>query len=131
MAAGTLRQLDTAVVAKRNLQLFAYDVEGGDYSTQQEELDTLSRYGFLVNKDHVYCKNLQDIQTFYDSWTKKRIDQDYGIDGVVIKINERHIWDALGYTAKSPRGGVAYKFPAEVVATRLLSITCHLGKRLT
>jgi DNA ligase (NAD+) len=128
LAAGTLRQLDPRVVASRHLQLFAYDIEGGNFATQQEELETLSRFGFLVNNDHVYCVTLQEIQSFYDSWTSKRNKEDYGIDGLVIKINERALWDTLGYTAKSPRGGIAYKFPAETVATRLLSITCQVGR---
>ena len=128
LAAGTLRQLDSSIVASRNLQLFAYDIEGGNYTTQQEELDTLARYGFLVNKDHKYCKTLSEIQTFYDAWKDKRALENYGIDGMVVKINERRLWDMLGYTAKSPRGGIAYKFPAETVATRLLSITCQVGR---
>ncbi len=128
LAAGTLRQLDPRVVASRHLQLFAYDIEGGNFATQQEELETLSRFGFLVNNDHVHCVTLQEIQSFYDSWTSKRNKEDYGIDGLVIKINERALWDTLGYTAKSPRGGIAYKFPAETVATRLLSITCQVGR---
>lgn len=128
LAAGTLRQLDPKVVASRNLQLFAYDIEGGTFATQQEELDTLARYGFLVNKDHAFCESLKEVQHFYDVWTHTRGNQDYGIDGVVIKINERKLWDTLGYTAKSPRGGIAYKFPAEEVATVLLSITVQVGR---
>jgi DNA ligase (NAD+) len=128
LAAGTLRQLDPRVVASRKLQLFAYDIEGGAYTTQQEELETVSRYGFLVNRDHVYCKTLQEVQSFYDIWSHKRHGENYGIDGLVIKINERELWDALGYTAKSPRGGIAYKFPAETAATRLVSITCQVGR---
>ncbi|MEN9552208.1 MAG: hypothetical protein RI935_585 [Candidatus Parcubacteria bacterium] len=135
LAAGTLRQLDPRIVATRNLQLFAYDIETEGpigktcgIRTQQEELDVLSRYGFLVNKDHKYCESLEDIETFYQQWTSIRGDQDYGIDGLVIKINERELWDALGYTAKSPRGGIAYKFPAEEAATKLLSITVQVGR---
>ncbi len=128
LAAGTLRQLDPKIVASRNLQLFAYDIEGGEYATQQEELETLSRYGFLVNKDHLYCKTLEEVQAFYTLWSQKKSNQNYGIDGLVIKVNERYLWDALGYTAKSPRGGIAYKFPAETIATKLLSITCQVGR---
>lgn len=128
LAAGTLRQLDPKIVASRNLQLFAYDIEGGNFATQQEELATLDKYGFLVNKDHAYCKNLAEVQHFYDMWTHKRTNEDYGIDGLVIKINERAVWDMLGYTAKSPRGGIAYKFPAEEVATVLESITMQVGR---
>ena len=128
LAAGTLRQLDPKVVASRHLQLFAYDIEKGNFATQQEELDTLARYGFLVNKDHKLCKTLYEVQDFYDIWTSKRANQDYGIDGLVVKINERALWDALGYTAKSPRGGIAYKFPAEEVTTVLEAITVQVGR---
>ncbi len=128
LAAGTLRQLDPKVVASRNLQLFAYDIEGGPYSTQKEELEALSSFGFLVNKDHRYCLTLEEIESFYNEWTDSRSDQDYGIDGLVVKINERKLWDMLGYTAKSPRGGIAYKFPAEEAATKLLSITVQVGR---
>lgn len=128
LAAGTLRQLDSRIVASRNLQLFAYDIEGGKYETQLEELDTLTQFGFLVNRDHVLCKSLLEVEAFYKKWTNRRTLEDYGIDGLVVKINERKVWDALGYTAKSPRGGIAYKFPAEEVATKLLSISIQVGR---
>lgn len=137
LAAGTLRQLDPKIVASRNLQLFAYDIEVKESGsrkqevgpeTQIEELDTLSRYGFLVNNDHKHCQTLEEVEEFYKKWTDKRSGQDYGIDGLVVKINERTIWDTLGYTAKSPRGGIAYKFPAEEVATQLLSISVQIGR---
>jgi DNA ligase (NAD+) len=128
LSAGTLRQLDPRMVATRNLQLFAYDIEGGDFKTQEEELSALDDFGFLVNPDRKFCKTLKEVQAFYDAWTHKRGNQDYGIDGIVIKINERNLWDALGYTAKSPRGGIAYKFPAEEVTTKLLGISLQVGR---
>lgn len=128
LAAGTLRQLDPRIVAQRNIQIFAYDIEGGVYASQEEELRALSAFGFLVNKDRRVCRNLKEVQSFYDAWKEKRDNQDYGIDGLVVKVNERKLWDKLGYTAKSPRGGVAYKFPAVEVATKLLSITCQVGR---
>lgn len=128
LTAGTLRQLDTKVVAKRNIQIFAYDIEGGDYKTQEDELLALEEFGFLVNKDRAVCKTLEDVQKFYDMWKYKKGNENYGIDGLVIKINERKLWDILGYTAKSPRGGIAYKFPAEEVATKLLAITMQVGR---
>ena len=128
LTAGTLRQLDSKVVAKRNIQIFAYDVEGGNYKTQEEELLALEHFGFLVNKDRKVCKTLDEVQSFYEKWTNKRNGENYGIDGLVIKINERDIWDELGYTAKSPRAGIAYKFPAEVVATKLNAITMQVGR---
>ena len=128
LAAGTLRQLDPRIVAQRNIQIFAYDIEGGTYASQEEELRALSEFGFLVNKDRRVCRNLKEVQSFYDAWKEKRDNQDYGIDGLVVKVNERKLWDKLGYTAKSPRGGIAYKFPAVEVATKLLSITCQVGR---
>jgi DNA ligase (NAD+) len=128
LAAGTLRQLDPKIVAARNIQVYAYDIEEGNYTSQEEELATLSHYGFLVNTDHKVCKSLAEVQAFYDTWKEKRGMQDYGIDGLVIKINERDLWDELGYTAKSPRGGIAYKFPAEEATTKLVAITCQVGR---
>jgi DNA ligase (NAD+) len=128
LAAGTLRQLDPRIVASRNIQIYAYDIEGGKHASQIEELDALSEFGFLVNRDHKICKKLSEVQVFYDEWKEKRNMQDYGIDGVVIKVNERALWDNLGYTAKAPRGGIAYKFPAEEVATKLVSISCQVGR---
>ncbi len=128
LAAGTLRQLDPKIVATRNIQIYAYDIEGGNYRTQEEELITLDRFGFLVNKDRKVCSTLKEVQTFYDMWIHKRETEDYGIDGLVVKVNERALWDTLGYTAKSPRAGIAYKFPAQEVSTKLLSITCQVGR---
>lgn len=146
LAAGTLRQLDPRIVATRNLQIYAYDIETEEsrrrspeasmpkgnttnsLHTQQEELDTLYRYGFLVNQSYKNCKTLKEIEDFYHSWVSKRGNQDYGIDGLVIKINERKLWDTLGYTAKSPRAGIAYKFPAEEVTTKLMAITMQVGR---
>lgn len=128
LSAGTLRLLDPRIVAKRNIQIYAYDIEGGAYTTQEEELEALERFGFLVNPDRKVCTTLDEVESFYMTWTHKRQNQDYGIDGLVIKINERRLWDALGYTAKSPRAGIAYKFPAEVVSTKLLSVTCQVGR---
>lgn len=128
LSAGTLRQLDPKIVATRNIKIFAYDIEGAGYKTQEEELQALTTYGFLVNQDRKVCENLAQVQKFYDSWVSKKNKQEYGVDGLVIKINERGIWDTLGYTAKSPRGGIAYKFQAEVVTTQLLAITCQVGR---
>lgn len=130
LTAGTLRQLDPKVVASRNIQLFAYDIEAADFElkTQKEELEKLEYFGFQVNKSSKYCQSLDQVQSYYESFIEKRNNLEYGIDGVVIKINNRKIWDNLGYTAKSPRGGIAYKFPAEEVATELLAVTNQVGR---
>jgi DNA ligase (NAD+) len=134
LAAGTLRQLDTNMVAKRDLQTFVYDIEfikkdkDDKLKTHEEELKFLEQNGFNVNKDWILCKNINEIESFYQSWVKRRDKEDFGIDGLVIKINSKKICEALGYTAKAPRFAVAYKFPAEEVTTKVLDIAVQIGR---
>jgi len=91
-------------------------------------LELLNNLGFHVNREYKLCKNIGEIQKFYESWIGKKDKQDYGIDGIVIKINSRQIQEALGYTGKSPRWGVAYKFPAEKVTTIVEDIKVQVGR---
>ena len=131
LAAGSLRQLDSKITASRKLDSFIYDIEeldGNSIKSQEEELMRLSKLGFHVNEYRKVVDSVQGIQDFYDLWTKKRHDLDYGLDGIVIKINSKKIQDVLGYTGKSPRWGVAYKFPAEQVTTILKDITFQVGR---
>ncbi|MEK7614238.1 MAG: NAD-dependent DNA ligase LigA [Patescibacteria group bacterium] len=132
LAAGTLRQLDPKVVASRNVQAFAYDIEefsGGESAkTQKEELELLKKFGFMVNNDYKYAKTLGDVEKFYEEWSHKKEREEYGIDGVVVKINERELCEALGYTAKAPRFGIAYKFKAEEVTTVVEDIVVQVGR---
>jgi len=133
LAAGTLRQLDAKIVAKRNIQIFSYDIEAfsGGVSvprTQKEELEILAKFGFLVNEDMAHCKTLNEVEVFFSLWSKKRGKEEYGIDGIVVKINEVDICSVLGFTAKSPRFGVAYKFKAEEVTTELLDVQFQVGR---
>ncbi len=134
LAAGTLRQLDTSVVAKRNLQTFVYDIEFPNLASDRkikshaEELEFLAEQGFRVNSEWRLCKSVEDIEKFYQAWIDKRDKEEYGIDGVVIKINSKRICEVLGYTAKSPRFGVAYKFPAEEVTTVVEDIAVQIGR---
>lgn len=134
LAAGTLRQLDTSAVAKRNLQTYVYDIEFPNLATDRkikthvEELEFLAKQGFNVNKTYKLCKNIEEIEKFYQSWINKRDKEEYGIDGAVIKVNSKRICETLGYTAKSPRFGVAYKFPAEEVATVVEDIAVQIGR---
>lgn len=130
LTAGTLRQLNSKIVASRNIQLYAYDIEKADFeiNTQKEELDILKSFGFQVNDKSKFCANLSEVEKYYQSFINLRNKMDYGIDGVVIKVNNKKLWDNLGYTAKSPRAGIAYKFPAEEVVTELLSITNQVGR---
>ncbi len=135
LAAGSLRQLDPKMTASRNLDSFIYDIEEVTTSkgiravaTQSSELQLLKELGFKTNPYAKVCRNVADIQAFYEEWTKKRHDLDYQLDGIVIKVNSQKIQQALGYTGKSPRWGVAYKFPAEQVTTVLEDITFQVGR---
>jgi len=96
--------------------------------TQMEELKLLKDLGFNVNKEARLCKSVAEIEEFYQAWIHKKDKQNYGIDGVVLKINSRKLQEALGYTGKSPRWGVAYKFPAEKVTTVVEDITVQVGR---
>ena len=132
LAAGTIRQLDSSVAAKRNLKIFVYDIYFENVKealkTHKEELDFLIVNNFLVNKYFKQCKDLNEIENYYKSWINKREGEEYGIDGLVIKINQKDIFEKLGYTAKAPRGGVAYKFPAEQVSTKVKDIIIQIGR---
>ena len=129
VAAGTIRQLDTGIVAKRNLKCFVYDILGQEFSSQSEVNGTLKKLGFLVNDKSKLCKKLEEIQKHYEIWNgEKRYAEEYGIDGVVIKMNDLIVAKELGYTAKSPRAGIAYKFHAEEAATKLLDVTFQVGR---
>lgn len=134
LAAGSLRQLDPKVTASRKLATFMYDldhVSGAGVSlppTQEGELDLLAELGFQTNPHHQVVDSVDGIQAYYREWTKKRHSLPYQLDGIVIKVNSRTIQEALGYTGKSPRWGVAYKFPAEQVTTVLEDIVFQVGR---
>lgn len=129
--AGSIRQLDPKVTAKRKLDTFIYDIdkmEGLDIKTQGEELDLLKKLGFKTNPYFKIVDSLEEIEKYYEEWTKKKDSLDYGLDGIVIKINSLKIQKALGYTGKTPRWGVAYKFPAEQVTTVVEDIVLQVGR---
>ncbi len=131
LAAGSIRQLDPKIASQRNLDSFIYDIDIYDREmpkTQDEKLTLLNKLGFNVNPYHKIINNMDGINDFYINWTKKRHSLDYGLDGIVIKINSTKIQNALGYTAKSPRFGVAYKFPAEQVTTVVEDIVLQVGR---
>jgi DNA ligase (NAD+) len=131
LAAGTLRQLDPKLVSSRNLKAFVYDIEsyGGVMpDTQSGELELLTELGFETNPHFGVFNSLDGVEKYYREWAKKKEKLDYGLDGVVIKINSRKIQEALGYTGKSPRWGVAYKFPAEQVTTVVEDIVFQVGR---
>ena len=131
-AAGAVRQLDPRIAAQRKLDSFIYDLDIIEKNnlpkTHTEELELLRNMGFKVNHDYQLCKTVKNIQDFYESWTKKKDQQDYEIDGIVIKVNSRKIQEVLGYTGKSPRWGIAYKFPAQQVTTVVEKIDVQVGR---
>jgi DNA ligase (NAD+) len=130
LAAGTLRQLDTSIVKKRNIKVFSYDINSYDinFTHHLQELHFLEETGFLVNKKKIHTFSIEGIQEFYEQWLDLRNNQEFGIDGLVVKINNKNICQALGYTAKSPRFAIAYKFPAEQKTTKVLDIIFQLGR---
>ncbi len=126
-----MRQLDPKMTASRNISSFIYDIDRYDKEmpkTQSEELELLKSLGFEVNPHFKVFSDLDSLNKSYQDWVKKRHSLDYELDGIVIKINSRRIQEALGYTAKSPRWGVAYKFPAEQVTTQVLDIVLQVGR---
>lgn len=130
-AAGSIRQLDPRIAASRRLDSFIYDIDEADMplpQTQTEELELLKKLGFKVNPHYRLCKSIQQVQEFYESWIDKKDKQDYEIDGIVIKLNSRALQEALGYTGKSPRWGIAYKFPAQKVTTVVEDIVVQVGR---
>jgi DNA ligase (NAD+) len=132
LAAGTLRQLDTNIVASRDLQVFCYDLDVVDeknaFDTHEEELAHLKKLGFQVNQKTKTVKTLDAIEQFVAQWIPLRNHEEYAVDGVVIKLNDIQVRAPLGYTAKSPRFGVAYKFPAEEVTTIVEAIDIQVGR---
>ena len=131
LAAGSLRQLDPKVTASRNLDSFIYDIDKNqseEIESQFEEINFLSDCGFKTNTHTKVFYTLKDIQKFYEEWSKKKHELEYELDGIVIKVNSLKIQKALGYTAKSPRWAVAYKFPAEQVTTILEDIVLQVGR---
>lgn len=130
-AAGSLRQLDTKIVASRNLDIFLYAVaDFGDMgvATHSEGLAHLEKLGLKVNKERRLCQSLEEIFAYIEEWTAARSGLAYDIDGIVIKVDSLEQQRTLGFTAKSPRWSIAYKFPAEEVATKLLDIELGIGR---
>ncbi len=131
-AAGSLRQLDSNITARRNVSCFVYDMyrlTGADEpKTQAGELVFLEQLGFTVNKDYQQYGAIEKVIQRYDTWTDKRHKEDFEIDGVVVKINDIALQEALGHTAKAPRYAIAFKFPAEQVTTTVEDIVFQIGR---
>lgn len=128
-AAGTLRQLDTAVVAKRNLATFLYqEASPSTRDSQEKVLTHLEQLGFVVNPKRILAKNIDEVWNFIQEVGQERENLPYDIDGVVIKVNDLAGQEELGFTVKAPKWAVAYKFPAEEKEAQLLSVDWTVGR---
>lgn len=131
-AAGTIKLQDSSEVAKRPLDCFLYSLHannmGRTYKTQWESLELLRQWGFHVNEDSILCKSIDEVLNFIAKWDKERHQLSFEIDGIVIKVNSYAQQEELGFTAKSPRWAISYKFKAEEVETELESVSYQVGR---
>jgi DNA ligase (NAD+) len=130
-AAGTIRQLDPKVVARRRLDLFAYDVLRGErkaFASHWEALEWLAAAGFTVNEHRAKCPDIEKVIAFCNEMEAKRDGLEYEIDGVVVKVNSTALQDEFGATAKAPRWAIAYKYPARQATTQVESIIVQVGR---
>ena len=130
-AAGSLRQLDSKITAKRNLDTFLYTV--ADFgpmkaTTQYDALEELEQIGFHTNHEKRLCHSIDEVWSFIEEYHEKRMDLTYEIDGIVTKVNEFSLQDQLGFTVKAPRWATAYKFPPEEVETKIEEIEWTVGR---
>ena len=131
LAAGSLRQLDSKLTAKRPLDIFIFnleDINSKEFKTHSESLEYLKELGFEVSPNFKVFKTMDEIIEHIKYWTEHREDLSFGIDGMVIKVNNLAQREQMGYTAKSPRWAIAYKFPAERKETKLLDIIVEVGR---
>ena len=130
-AAGSVRQLDSKIASKRNLDMFIYSVINPldhGLSKHSEALQFAKNLGFKVNPLSKLCNNIEEVIAYIEGYLPKRDSLPYDIDGIVIKVDDITLYDRIGYTAKSPKWAIAYKFPAEEVITRIQSITFQVGR---
>ena len=128
-AAGSLRQLDSNITAKRRLSAFIYSIVGDDSIVSQENaLNTAKEYNLPVNPNFKLCKNIDEVIDYINYWTEHKKNLPYDIDGIVIKVNSYSTQEEVGYTQKSPRWATAYKFPEEELATKLLDVELSVGR---
>jgi len=130
-AAGSLRQLDSKLTAKRKLDIFLYsvnDLTEIEADSQSEALNNLDELGFKTNKERETFDDIEGVLSFISKWTEQRNNLSYDIDGIVIKVDDLSQQEELGFTQKSPRWAIAYKFPAEEVLTTLTDIELSIGR---
>lgn len=130
-AAGSLRQLDPKIAAKRNLSVFLYNspsVEELNVSTQEELLEKMAEIGFVTNPERLKCKTIDEVWNYIETIAAKRQELPYEIDGMVIKVNDFAVQEEIGFTVKAPRWAIAYKFPAEEAQTVVRDIEWTVGR---
>lgn len=127
-AAGSIRQLDSKIAAKRNLDAFLYYNLDQSVKTQEEALISMKKLGFKVNPLYRHCANIEEVIDYIKEMGEKRPDLEYDIDGIVIKVNEIELHDIIGETVKYPKWAIAYKFPPEEVTTKLIDIFYQVGR---
>ena len=130
-AAGSIRQLDSSIAASRNLDAFWYyfvNAKDFDIRYHSEALALADKLGFKTNKERRLCKGIDEVLKYIDEYGEKRPSLDYDIDGIVIKVDDMNLYDKLGYTAKTPRWAIAYKFPPEEVVTKLTDVIYTVGR---
>lgn len=130
-AAGSLRQLDPKIAAKRNLSVFLYSspsVEELNVSTQEELLEKMAEIGFVTNPERLKCQTIDEVWNYIETIASKRPDLPYEIDGMVIKVNDFATQEEIGFTVKAPRWAIAYKFPAEEAQTVVRDIEWTVGR---
>jgi DNA ligase (NAD+) len=129
-ASGTLKMQDSKEVAKRNLDCFIYFLltENTSFQNHADSLNKLISWGFKVSPTFAICKDISEVQQFIQKWDKERYDLSYDIDGVVLKVNNYQQQQELGFTAKSPRWAISYKYKAAEVETKLLSVSYQVGR---
>ena len=131
-AAGSLRQLDSTITAKRDLSMFTYTaiIEKSDYipKTHWDSLQYIKELGFKTNPNIKLVKNIEGAIEFCEEWKTKRFDLNYATDGVVIKVNRFDFQNELGFTSRAPKWATAFKFPPEEISTKLLDIEIGVGK---
>jgi DNA ligase (NAD+) len=129
IAAGSVRQLDPKVTAKRKLDSFIYDLKTDfGQKTHEDTHKILKDLGFKTNRHNKYCKNLQEVINFREYWVKEREKLDYEIDGVVVLINNNEVFEKLGVVGKAPRAGIAFKFPQAEATTKVVDIKVQVGR---
>ena len=129
-ASGTLKMQDSSVVAKHKLSIFVYDMYASTmpFKSHGEALQNLEKWGFPISKFYKKCKNIDEVKDYIDTWETERLNLPYQTDGIVIKINDFEQRKRLGYTAKSPRWAIAYKYKAENAVTTLVSVDYQVGR---